>query len=361
MNYKRFNLIVLMTLMTLCASAAAVNYVIDPYGIFRKDFREQRRSPNDHFIKMRHLLGNPTKYDSLLIGSSRIGKIDVGRLRNGRYYNLSHAEGVPGGHLKDIKMLLAKGMRIKNILMGLDDFSYKVDPAAHLHRPLTHPYGSWMENLHFYTEYLLKIPTKEALKEYWNKTTIKMFFDIYETGMPLHREEDEHIERDKDAHINHKKFNNPTRYRGDRTRKTLQEIRDIKNICILHNINLILFINPIHKTTYIDSGPQQFEEFKQGLVEVVDYYDFSGLNSITIDNYCYYETSHYRYFVGDFIVARIFNDHSVAVPGDFGVFVTKSNIEAHLEAMRQSLEDKNIVRYCERVRRDTSKALGDCP
>ncbi|MHC1744325.1 MAG: hypothetical protein AB9873_15000 [Syntrophobacteraceae bacterium] len=348
MDYKRFNLIVLLLLVTVCASVAAINYVVDPYGIFRKDFTRQREELNSHFVKMRHLLGNPAKYDSLLIGSSRVGKIDVRRLGDGRYYNLSYPVGVPGAHLEDITMLLAKGMRIKSILMGLDDFSYKVDPAGHRHVPLTHPYGSWLENLYFYTEYLLKIPRMRYIKEYRDKRKVKIYYDIYETGMPLHKQEDERIERNVQAHVNDRKFASPCYHRGDRIEETIKDIEEIKAVCEYNNIKLYVFINPIHKTTYIDGGPNTFDEFKRKLVQIVDFYDFSGLNSVTIDNYCYYETSHYRYFIGDFIIARIFNDNSVQVPEDFGVLVNKDNIEAHLISLRQSLEDKSIVPFSTR-------------
>lgn len=358
MSYKRFNLIMLMSLVAVCGTMAAVNYVVDPYGIFREDFTLQKGPPSDHFIKMRYLLSHPDRYDSLVIGSSRVGKIDVTRLGDGCYYNLGYAVGVPGAHLKDLKMLLAKGMKIKTILMGLDDFSYKIDPATHRHLPLTHPYGTWMENLHFYAEYLLKVPRTRSIREYRDKRKTKLFFDFFETGMPFHWHEDERIERNKELHINHKKFTRPAFHRGDRMQEALREIQEIKNICEMNQIKLIVFINPIHKTTYLDSGPERFEKFKTRLVEIVDFYDFSGLNSITIDNYCYYETSHYRYFVADFIVAKIFDDPSIPVPEDFGVLVTKSNVGSHLEAVRHSLEDKDIVPYSRRAHPGARQTFG---
>jgi hypothetical protein len=58
------------------------------------------------------------------------------------------------------------------------------------------------------------------------------------------------------------------------------------------------------------------------------------LNSITTNNYYYHETSHYRLEVGALILARIFNDSSVKVPDNFGVLVTKGNIDQHLADLK---------------------------
>lgn len=56
----------------------------------------------------------------------------------------------------------------------------------------------------------------------------------------------------------------------------------------------------------------------------------SGYNSITLNNCNYYESKHYRPHVGDMIAARIFLDKDKVVPDDFGVFVTKENIDKHI-------------------------------
>lgn len=347
MDYRRFNLILLGSLFAVCALFAILNYWVDPYGIFKKDLSRQKRAPNEHFIKIRHLLQNPGRYDALLFGASRVGKIDVRRIPDGRAYNLCYSEGLPGHYLKDLQILLAGGLRFKNILIGLDDFSFKVDPVSHLNDPLRHPYGNWIENLRFYAGYLLHMPRIKSIKEKMDKGKGPVFYDIYETGMVLHLQEDERIERDRQAHLNHEKFKRPHRYEGDRITDTLNEIDQIKRLCEINHIKLIVFINPIHRTTYLDGDTEQFERFKKGLANITEFYDFSGLNSISVDNYCFYETSHYRYFVGDFIVARIFGDVTVQVPEDFGVFITNANIEVHLDQLRQRQVLNNVVSYSE--------------
>jgi hypothetical protein len=345
MGYKRYNLITFAVAAWLCVLCATVNYVLDPFGLFKKDFRQQKRAPMERFIKMKHVISNPTKYDSFLFGSSRAGKIDVGRIPEGRYYNFNYAEGVPGEFLKDIQILLRKNVKIKNILIGLDDFSYKVDPASHLDTTVRLPYGSTVENIRVYMVSLLRIPKLSWIREFFDHGPLKVFYDIHETGMVLHKEEDLRIERNRETHVNDKKFKQPLHYEGDRIADTIREIEKIKDICGSHNIKIVFFINPIHRTTYLDCDFEQFDRFKRALVRITEYYDFSGLNCITIDNYCYYETSHYRYFVADMIIARIYNDTSLSVPEDFGVLVTQGNIENHLQNLKQRQNDKNLPTF----------------
>jgi hypothetical protein len=348
MGYRRFNLIVISVAASLCAVIVTLNYVLDPFGLFKRDFLKQKRAPMERFIKMRHIVNNPAKYDSFLFGSSRVGKIDVHRIKGGHYYNMNYSEAVPGEYLKDIHFLISRNVVIKNLLIGLDDFSYKVDPATHLTSAMRRPYGSTLENVRVYMECLLAMPRTTWIREWLDKKPGKVFYDIHESGMVLHKQEDVRIERNIYAHVNHKKFRKPFYYRGDRIRETIDDILEIKRLCNANNIYCMFFINPIHKTTYLDGDPLQLDRFKRELVTITDFYDFSGFNSITIDNYCYYETSHYRYFVADLVLARIYGDDSLTVPEDFGVLVNKNNIDAHLHTLKQRQESSDLLRFSER-------------
>jgi hypothetical protein len=79
-------------------------------------------------------------------------------------------------------------------------------------------------------------------------------------------------------------------------------------------------------------------EFKKRLAQITDFYDFSGINSITKDPFNYYETSHYRVFIGEMMLARMFeNDKNITVPEDFGDLVTKSNIDIHIKKLKSQL------------------------
>lgn len=328
-------------LVTLCvAPIILLNVFIDPYGIFRRDFTKQKIEPNQQFIKMRYLLKNPEKYDSYLFGSSRVGNIDVKKIRNGKYYNMTYSQSVPGEYLRNIKTMIGHGMKIKNLMVALDDFSYKFDPASHMNELIRYPYtDSPAQRASFYFKYLFKIPDMNILQPYLTKTPqqFPVFYDIYDSGRPLHPEIDAYINQNREKHIQDPKFKSPAVHNENRIRETLEEIGEIVKISKENNIRLTIFFNPIYKATYLANNPVQISEVKKDLSGITDFYDFSGINSVTRDPFNYYETSHYRVFVGDWMMARIFNYSDVDVPEDFGVPVTKENIDRHLSTLQKQI------------------------
>ncbi len=336
MTYKRFNSIFFPTILAVLCFCAMLNYVLDPYSIFHEDFTRLTREPNGHFIKMKYLVNNPSRYDSFLFGSSRVGHINTEKIPGGRFYNVYYSEGLPAEFLQNIRLLLDSSVSVKNVVIGLDEFSYKIDPESHNDRGLRQPYGTGMQNFGFYCRYLFHLPSTTVLKERFRAVPIEIMYDFHKTGLPLHSQVDDYIEKNRELHAGARGFEIPLLdYEGDRIAQTIADIEKIKRLCDSRGIKLILFINPVHKTALLNCGIQQFEEFKRKLASVGGFFDFSGCNSITTDNYYYYETTHYRYVVGDLMVQRMFNENAAAVPPDFGVFVTKTNIEEHLKELRE--------------------------
>ncbi len=324
------------------------NYLYDRYSIFDYNTKYYSEEPNQNFIKMSLLLNKVIKYDSLIFGSSRVGKINPLSIKNANYYNMTYSEGLPREHYLNIQALIKKNIKIKNLIIGLDDFSYQVNPLTHEQQPMRriHYKASNTNIFNFYYMYLGLLPNLDSIKKklqcYSNKNNCG-FYDFYKTGMPIVPVEIEtKIEENVIDHVNNKIFDNPTRYRANYLEKTINDIKMIVKLCKANNINLILFINPIHKTTYIDTNFELFIDFKRQLIDLANYYDFSGFNSVTNNNYFWYETSHYRTIVGNFISAKIFNDKSVEVPEDFGVLVTKDNIDEHLENLRKQIKEYDL-------------------
>jgi len=323
------------------------NYTVDRYSIFKKEYRGISE-PNQNFLKMDYLIHNNHGFDSFIFGSSRVGKIDPTNIPGGSYYNLSYSEGVPYEHLQNIKLLIRNKVNIKNILIGLDDFSYQVNPTLHRYQPLRLPHyetdSSALGEFSFFFYYLTLMPSIIDFKAFMCKYLIKDCiwggdYDLYGTGLPVVPVRiDEYIESNTNIHNKDKKFLKPTLYRGNRIRETISDLEKIIILSKRYKFRTIFFINPIHKTTYLGTNFINFLQFKKSFVVLSDYYDFSGLNPVTSDNYYYYETSHYRKIVGEMIKDRIFmkGDEGLNRAG-FGVYVTKKNIDEHLLTLEQEL------------------------
>jgi len=306
----------------------------DSYGILQKNYDGLYREPNQNFVKMKFLLNHEHDYDSFIFGSSRVGAINPKLIPDSSYYNMTYSEGVPLEHLENIKLLLKSNLKIKNIMLGLDDFSYQVNPERHLKEPLRKPhYLTSINNetiVEFYSEYFFKIPSLYDLQCRFVVSCQNFNYDIYDTGSPLIPKEIEmYIENNREAHINDKKFEETLDYQQNRINQTLKEIGEIIALSKQHNFNLILFINPIHAKTYLANNFEHLQFFKKELSKLSSFYDFSGLNAVTTNNYYYYEHVHYRTMVGEMIIDKIFNK-TTKLPKSFGSFVNAKNINQHL-------------------------------
>ena len=347
---KKWILKYILLSFIFCSGAVLFNFYVDNYSIFRNNYSKLLQEPNQNFIKMNFLINNNHSFDSFIFGSSRVGKINPTGIKNGNYYNMTYSEGLPIEHLSNIKLLIKNNIKIKNILIGLDDFSYEVNPMLHKNEPMRQLHYDTDFNLRsqisFYMYYLFKRPSffdiYRAIQENaFNRVFPVSNFDIYNTGLPLVPIEIEsYIENNKQAHINNKKFLRPAYYRGNRIKETISHIKEIVELSKKYNFNLLVFINPIHKTTYLDTNFTNFQTFKQELVKITDYYDFSGLNKITTNNYYYYETSHYRVITGELIKKRLFSSD---YEEDFGILITKDNIDWHINNLRSQINKYSLT------------------
>lgn len=333
--------------------AAIYNYVFDPYGIFNNTSLslgyEPGYEPNQHYAKMRHLINAHHPWDSYLFGSSRVGKIDPGLISGGTYYNMNYSEGVPGEHLADIKILIEKGLPVKNVIIGIDNSSYAISPEDHIDQIMRHGYdSSFFKRLPFQIKYLCSVPRLSIVKYIRQTQDDSMIvFDILGNGMQRLEKVDENIEKNIEKHMNDARFqtlgkgpfdNVPADDYIQLMEDTLRDIAEIVRLSREHGFKLYVFINPIHNLYYRLHNPGLFLVFKERLAGIVNYWDFSGFNSVTTSNYYYYETSHYRQLTGSMITCRITDCSSIDVPADFGVFVTSENVSGYIARQKEELK-----------------------
>jgi len=147
------------------------------------------------------------------------------------------------------------------------------------------------------------------------------------------------------------------------TLESLDSFRDLVRFCRSEDIDLRLFVSPLHALAQgriLHAGRWPiFEGWKKGLVAVLaesrdadgrtfPLWDFSGYNTITTERFpplgdahhqmkWYWESSHYKTVVGNMVLDRLFGSETPTrpVPGDFGVALTSGNIETHLAAIRK--------------------------
>ncbi len=364
-SFKKWVASVLGAIFAVMALVVLINFIVDPYGIWRKDFSLQFQEPNQNYVKMAYALAHPDKYDSFLFGSSRALQIDTRKIEGGRFYNMGYSEGVPQEHAENMRLLLAHGVAVRNLIIALDDFSWRIDPSYHVQQLLRQPHYliSGKSRVAFYSKYLfnsyrlnrtVRNYVRHNLTRKGTPQEARTFYDMFGSGRVICTTCDDEVERDVAKYVSDPRFTRPYLFGGNNMAGTLDSMREIVRIARENNIRLTVLINPVHRTTYLKSGLEGFFAFKKELASITGYYDFSGLNSITTNNYYYHETSHFRDCVGDMMLARMFGSPRVAVPPDFGVFVTAATVDGHLEKQRAELRG---IPESERTRPETLAPL----
>lgn len=290
------------------------NFFVDPYGVIREDISSKYTEPNQHYLKVKYITENPKKYNAFIFGNSRVGKINVNKIKDTAnvWYNMTYSEGLPGEHLDDIKIFLKKNVKINKIVIGLDEISCFTKKSSHESQSLRKPYKN---SFNPYISYFFLSPSfslNKAIRDAKANEMYKegMYLTIYETGSFFVNKKDTFIDNNKQLHILDKTFSEPYYWPSERVenfKECLEDIKMIKKICESKNIELEFFINPIYIKVYEKAVSKGFLKFINDLKKIVDFKDFNNFKEITTNNLNYYEKSHYRPIVGDFIIDRIFN------------------------------------------------------
>lgn len=341
MKEKHFFYFLYGIMGSIAFSIPAANYVIDFYDVFRgvNQDRIVSNQINERFVKMEYLLKdqNFKKYDSYLWGSSRVMKNDV-QLTGERTYNMGVSGGMPEDCLRDLKQLKAHGASINTVYLGLDDFSYCTDYEELLAEMkfLRQPYEQELDKrCKYYVDLLVnpgivKTWGREKLKHNPEATTL-----LYQNGICLVPQETEgQIEKNLAEYVGEKKFDDPWQFAFSEKSHLggcIDVIRQIKQFCDENHIRFVPFFNPQHMTTYLADDMELMNRFKKELVKISPFWDFSGVNYVTANNYFWYETSHPRAFICDKILDTVSGQNQITWVPDFGVYVTEENVDEFCE------------------------------
>lgn len=313
----------------------SIPVLIDPYNVFHTDnIRDNGIEPNTNYIKMNYILKNPDKFDAFLFGSSRVGAIHTENISDVNCYNMTYSEGIPQEHLDNLKTLIQHDIIPKRVYLGVDSLSYTMNPREHYteHSRISYEYAK-KHPIAFLSLYLDPNMALKSLK------TTKAY-----TPQPNYTERFYHYgwwcEYGQESLIS--KDNAPTILGAyNLMDEAIDCIAEFVSLCSENNIELIVFTNPMHYINHYDSW-STYPEFLQRLASVTDFYNFSGLNDITLNHNCYVDTSHYNAETGDFMLAYM----SGQIPNEalyaqgFGLYVTDENIDELLSLLTSQFPRK---------------------
>lgn len=342
---KKFIGRLVLFLVLLALLVIPFNALLDPFNVFHwNNIRDNGVEPNKNYIKTKYILAHKDQYDSYLFGSSRAGFIDVSLLPEGDWYNFSYSEGLPAEQYETLLALISGGEIPKRVYLSLDNISYLVDPARHenqLYRK-EYPYrGSLKDKVSFFVSYLDTVTTIEALSvvEEYEGDTEALRERMYTTGC-----ENLGLERNFDEEQTAPYWAD---YYEPRIDDALDEIRKIVELCDEYDIELTVFTNPLYITTYEKAVQKGYLDFLEQLAYVTPYYNFSSYNEISMNNDCYYETSHYTPEAAAVMMEIIENggdEHAMYAQG-FGFYVTEDNVDEFMGIVRNQAYVTGVLKY----------------
>ena len=351
MSYIKWLIATFSLILIFAILIILVNLWDDSYGVRLILFSKKneitqtyyQNGLNQRMLNAEIVFRSPQKFDSFLFGSSRVGVIDVSGIKRGRFYNMSYSRGLPAEHLAIIKAFLKKRVEIKNVVIGLDDFCFNLSATENKNElsNIMHPDANGPNRVSIFAMYFFRNPRLSKLEWWFNRTfkgRIKEELVINNNGLNLSWREKEKLfyATGKPIFQDDVRKYEPVKYDPRQVQEAFAAIGELIKLSQKHNFSLIFFISPLYETLYLINA-QAMMDVKKRLAQMTDYYDFSGFNSVTTNAVNYYETSHYRYLVGDMIIKNLY-DGGINVPDDFGVLVTRKNINQHIQKQEFELE-----------------------
>ena len=316
--------------------------VVDPSNVFHAEhIRRLPTEPNKNYIKMKYILANPYKFEGYMFGSSRVGTIHVEKIPGRKIYNMTYAGGLPVEHLNNLKTMISNDIKPSIIYIGVDGVSITDRAAQHLSVPYACPYEILSSDFEHFCSLMLNpyyvlraLPTILMVKESINKHTDPDAF--YAHGWWADYDTKPHYDWSKSVY-------KPSRRIADLRpiRQTLKDIQYMYELCRTHNIEIILFANPMYCVTHMQAVDAGYLEFLEGLAGISEFYNFSGINDITNDRNNYLDYSHYTAQTGDLLINIMCNgaEYPQLQAQGFGVKVTRNNVKDFITLLKTQAEE----------------------
>lgn len=312
MSNRAWNYWIAATFLIGGMLVAAFNYFVDPYEVFGHSYLRSGYAVNERYRKVEHLLRADDHHDAYILGSSVMGVFDpdtASRLTGYSFYNLSFLAGTPKEAFDALRALKREGKPIKEVLIGIDFFTFYERPNGVAPWGRAHPAVSGESQAAFFGYYLFASGMMQGATRVAHhiKESPSIFFDVDGTGMY-------HLYGyDKDRVADSAKYSQAHfqggAWSGTEVRWIDERFTEFENLCRwidANNIEAKLFIHPYYQPTLETISEKSYLEFKRRVLKIrPDVVDFSVARDITQNQSWYYDKGHYRGVVADMVMANL--------------------------------------------------------
>lgn len=339
---KRFLLFVIVTICFI----GLFNFIIDPLWTFShtNKFNLKQDGFDERQQKTNYLYNRGLEnYDGILLGSSRATFINQKDFTNMNIYNYSSSALLPNeykGYIDFAKKI--KGKDLKYIIIGSDFFG-----TNELKKKASNPesYIRNTESIFYKYKMLLSIHTfKKSInviknsilgnKEYYDRNNIK-----YHTKVS----EEERIRR-----FNKNIKQHISELSGDNYKYNNEYINILKEIKEDNpNTKFIVFTSAITADLLVSiiKNAEREKEYERWLKELISVFGeiehFMTLNTVTKNLQNYIDDDHAYPDIVKLIANKLSNTQNSDIPNDFGILLTKDNIDSELIEIKKQIKNFN--------------------
>jgi len=338
MNNKKW-LITFMSIFVVTMSLfGLVNYVVDPFSVFQTNFFKRSGQINERYVKIEFLEKHHNKFNAYIFGSSRIGvvkpEVIEQYLPNSKFYNFTLSSGNLHDYMVHLKYFIKRKYEIKTLYMqiDIDDMNYygqdESDYLCKLHPYVTNEFRIAGKMKYLFGFFPLNVRKKISVN--FQKDSPKKFdvsigiWSLPDNEKQLEKNPKKYVENEGSFH-----FKNRRVLRYIREKEAMKALQIIVDLCQKNKIKLYVFTSAHNQNKMDTFVLEDYKKYLRDISEITSFYDFSGYNSVTMNNANYYEMSHYRPRVGSLMAARIFDDKNISVPKDFGKFIAKGTLRGN--------------------------------
>ncbi len=328
----------LASLIAFCS----INYIVDPFGVFGDRLFKWYTYDivnNQRIGKIDYLDRFHDRFNSYIIGGSKSGAMVPEKLE--KYFSGSkfYSMLMYGGDFYDYELItkyLIDNYEVKNLVLHMSVFEIKRYGRGEgiQNEPHAKVTGESLPRFYFKFLTLNLNYSREKIEAWFNKDKTDKYgviksedgvFEKTKIDKRLRENPEEFVAKEPTFHKEHYKIGNIGLY------KNVEALKKIKQYCEEHDVNLFVVAAPTHYLEMDAFDKEKFTEYWKMIGDITEFWDFSGYNSISMDSRNFYDVSHYSNHVGELMMARMFDDDSLAVPEDFGIYVTRDNIDKVLE------------------------------
>jgi len=365
--WKKFTFKVVVFTGLIVLFIGAFNWFVDPFDIFGspkiEGFNANKPEVETHIRPYKTIMLSKLKPKTIFIGTSRTEEgIDP---TNPNFdaqtsWNCAISSGLPAEYEYYINEAIKNGAT--HIIIGIDLFTFYAKDITQEDFD-KEAFGDFQS-----TKYIFSV---DGLKSSLKTIGSEKLMPYLKTG----RRDPIVLQNNCDEKYGHKKIFQESEkgyFIGSYTKEFSKTqtahwkaFERILNKAHKNNIKITLFISPSHARQWevlaITQGWGMFEEYRKRLIAVNEkvalennkqpfaLWDFAGYHPLTTEEVpndpkakmnWYWDSSHYKKELGDIILDRMFDGNFSAGQNyqDFGVKLTKENIESHLTKLRTERE-----------------------